>query len=548
MPKEKMRPGLACAAVWAAVAAGVVAGDWPQALGPDRNGIVSGETVVPPAPGQKPRVLWQANAGAGWAPPVVVADRVYVYGVFRAGTTPDAFADPTTTPTVTEVREVAGVKEPEFRSCDLPGTPGFAREDSHGIFRGDGYVQCLDAGSGRRLWATRLTDWGVVLWGNWRAGERASPAVADGRLFIHTLSGRLYALEAATGRVAWEVNLFDHAMLRWDEKNGNACSPLVVGDTVLVSYLAGELEDYGKWQNTVTAVAGFDVASGRRRWLTKSPNRTFRSMSSDLGFAELAGTATALVPDGSGTTGIAPDTGRVLWSYRIDFEAQTASLGLTLPLDTRFTYASRMPVAWGGLVADAVCVAHDDKPSQTWALRLVDGQPRLAWYTHDCVPVTAEVDKANFVARDGRLYLFDAHGVWDEPQYDGKIDRRPRRQAARFQCRDLATGVLLWSSDALNGRPAGDGEIYQPNHIVFAGDTMVMTDQYGLWFARVSAAGVEVLAKYGQAIQWASHAHSPPVLSNGRLWVRKDDCDLGSGLLQVFGGTGNLICLSVGAD
>jgi hypothetical protein len=220
-------------------------------------------------------------------------------------------------------------------------------------------------------------------------------------------------------------------------------------------------------------------------------------------------------------------------------------MGLTRPLDVRFAYASRMPIASNGVVVDAVSMGHDDKPSQTWALELTSGAPRLLWYTHECVPVCAETDKANFVVRDGRLYLFDAHGVWEEPKFDPWMDRRPMRRAGRFQCRDLKTGKLIWSTDALNGRPAGNGEIYRPNHFLFVGDTIVMTDQYGLWFARLGTKGVELLSKFGSYGEWDRHLHSPPVVSGGRLFVRKEDCDSDSGLMKVFGPGGNLLCLDL---
>jgi outer membrane protein assembly factor BamB len=519
--------------------------DWPQAGGPDRNGVIRGESILAPAGGSEPKVAWRANAGHGASPVVVSGGRLYVYGVFKPGASMERLDDVGSTPSSAEVGQIAGCKDPALRSSDVPGTPDFAKQECHGIYRGDGYVQCLDAATGKRIWATRLTDWGIVLWGNWLAAERSSPAIANGLLFIHTINGRLHCLDAATGKPRWEVNLFDHGMIRWDEKNGNACSPLVVGNTVVVAFMAGELDDYSKWQNCVSAVAGFDVATGKRRWVTKSPNRTFRAMSSDIGYAILGGRPTVLLPDGTGTTGIAPTSGTVLWSYKVDFDAQKATMTLTMPLDVRFAYPSRLPVAWKSLVVDAVSMGHDDKPSQMWAVDLASGRPRRAWYTHECVPVTAETDKSNFVVRDGLLYAFDAHGVWDGAEYDGKIDRRPMRSAGKLQCRDLATGKLIWSTDALSGRPRGDEEIYRPSHLLLVGDTMVVTDQFGLWFAQIGKTGARLLSRFGEYEKWGGHLHSPPVVCAGRLFVRKEDADAAHGLMKVFGGGGNLICLDL---
>jgi hypothetical protein len=156
------------------------AADWPQALGPDRNGVVRTETIIPPTGDQKPKVRWQTNVGHGVSPVVVSKGRVYAYGVFKPHTGADKLGDPATTPTHDEVRQVTQGTNAVVRSRDVPGTPSWV-EDEHGVFRGDGYALCLDAATGRVLWATKLTDWGLVLWGNWRATERSSPAVADGR-------------------------------------------------------------------------------------------------------------------------------------------------------------------------------------------------------------------------------------------------------------------------------------------------------------------------------------------------------------------------------
>jgi hypothetical protein len=156
------------------------------------------------------------------------------------------------------------------------------------------------------------------------------------------------------------------------------------------------------------------------------------------------------------------------------------------------------------------------------------------------------MDKSNLIVADGRVYGSDAHGVWDDPQYDKDRDVfRPMRTAGRFQCRDMTTGELLWSTDTLNLRPAGESEYYSPVHQVLAGDVLVVVEQAGLAFARLKPDGVDLLSRFGEYHPYAGHLHSPPVVSDGRLLVRKEDCDSESGLLKVFGGRGNLICLDV---
>lgn len=139
-------------------ASGLLAADWPQALGPDRNGVIVGEQITPPIGEQRPKVLWQKNVGHGVSPAVIVGGRVYVHGVFRPGTTSEGLADPAATPTSAEIKQIASGKDAKTKSRDVPGTPEWAKQDEHGIFRGDGYVQCLDAETGRTIWETNLAD------------------------------------------------------------------------------------------------------------------------------------------------------------------------------------------------------------------------------------------------------------------------------------------------------------------------------------------------------------------------------------------------------
>ena len=58
---------------------GVYAGDWPQILGPTRNGIASDEHLLAAWPADGPPELWSYPIGTGFAGPVVVGDEVYLF-------------------------------------------------------------------------------------------------------------------------------------------------------------------------------------------------------------------------------------------------------------------------------------------------------------------------------------------------------------------------------------------------------------------------------------------------------------------------------------
>src|ERR1700734_2946041 len=48
-----------------------LAGDWPQFLGPTRDGVYSGADIAPAWPSGGPPVVWKKDVGEGFAGPVV---------------------------------------------------------------------------------------------------------------------------------------------------------------------------------------------------------------------------------------------------------------------------------------------------------------------------------------------------------------------------------------------------------------------------------------------------------------------------------------------
>src|SRR2546425_9853868 len=65
-----------------AVAAAVA--DWPQFLGPDRNGVYVG-ALGGSWPAAGPRVVWKKQVGAGFAGPVVAGKRLIIFHRVRNG-------------------------------------------------------------------------------------------------------------------------------------------------------------------------------------------------------------------------------------------------------------------------------------------------------------------------------------------------------------------------------------------------------------------------------------------------------------------------------
>src|SRR5262245_40258528 len=61
------------------LAAAARAEDWPQFLGPARNGVYSGNDLAAKWPAAGPPVLWKKDVGQGFASPVVADGRLILF-------------------------------------------------------------------------------------------------------------------------------------------------------------------------------------------------------------------------------------------------------------------------------------------------------------------------------------------------------------------------------------------------------------------------------------------------------------------------------------
>ena len=163
----------------ALLAGSLLAGDWPQWLGPTRDGR-SPETIKPWGEAGL-KTLWKQPVGPGHSSPIIVGGKVYLHAM----------------------------------------VPGKEAEALH----------AFDAKTGKPLWTTEYPRAKFFsVFGN---GPQATPAFAGGKVFTFGVTGLLTAFDAKKGGKLWQVDTekkFDVKRLGF----GSACSPLVDAGKVVV--------------------------------------------------------------------------------------------------------------------------------------------------------------------------------------------------------------------------------------------------------------------------------------------------------------------------
>jgi outer membrane protein assembly factor BamB len=266
--------GLAVAAGWFAAVARASADDWPQWLGPERDGVWRESGIVTVLPdGAAPKVRWRIPVHGGYAGPAVAAGKVYVMDFKRAP-------------------EVAGPDNP-FAQGAIPGTER---------------VVCVDARDGTVLWTHAYP---CVYTVSYAAGPRVTPTVSEGKVYALGAEGHFFCLDANSGEVLWQ-RLFHEDYGVKTPMWGFAGHPLVHGDKVIC--LVG-----GKGS---VAVA-FDKETGKERWralTAKEPGYCPPTL------IEADGRKQLILWHPESINALNPDTGDLYWS-----EAWNIRSGLAVP-------------------------------------------------------------------------------------------------------------------------------------------------------------------------------------------------------------------------
>ena len=163
----------------------------------------------------------------------------------------------------------------------------------------DDVMAAHDVESGRRLWRMVIGPAHPGLDGSF-GGPISTPAVHGGRVFALGPRGQLVAADLATGREAWRANVAEREGAKTPHY-GFATSPVVADGVLVVQVGAGD----GR------ALAGFDPATGERRWTAGGDAVQYQSPV----VVGAGGRPIVVAVGDTNVLGLDPATGRVLFTH-----------------------------------------------------------------------------------------------------------------------------------------------------------------------------------------------------------------------------------------
>lgn len=248
------------------------ADDWPQWLGPQRDGVWRETGIVEKFPAGGLPVRWRAPLGGGYAGPAVAGGRVFV----------------------TDRVLPEGVSN--------PANP-FASDAIAGKER----VVCYNERDGKLLWTHEYECTYTI---SYPAGPRTTPLVAGGKVYTLGAEGHLCCLDVTSGKAIWSRELKKDYGIKsphW----GFAGHPLIDGQR-LICLVGGD----------GSTVVAFDKDNGKEIWraLTAREPGYCPPM-----ICEAGGQRQLIVWHPEALNSLDPRTGRLYWS-----EPFTARYGLSL--------------------------------------------------------------------------------------------------------------------------------------------------------------------------------------------------------------------------
>ena len=376
--------------------------DWAGFRGPDRDGIVRGIGIDTDWAKHPPKQLWKQKVGPGWGTFAVVGDRLFT-------------------------QEQQGEQEA---------------------------VVCYDAATGNPIWRhfenVKFTE---TIAG---AGPRATPTIAEGKLYAMGATGILLCLKAEDGAELWKTDITADTgggVPQW----GYSSSPLVNNGLVVV--YAGGPDGKG--------TAAFDAGTGKLAWASGNATHGYSSAQRVI----LDSVEQVLMLSDYGLESFEPKTGKVLWNYKWFIKGMNRATQATVLGGGEFLIGTGVGSEMG---TRKLRVSRD---SERWKVEVVWESPRVRPYFNDGVVYA------------GHLYGFD----------DKKL-----------VCVDLKDGGIRWDT----GTKFGHGQL------LLLADQGLLVIQAVDGKVHLLRAAPDEPTEFGKLDAIAGKTWNHPVVNRTRLFVR----------------------------
>jgi outer membrane protein assembly factor BamB len=237
--------------------------DWPQWMGPQRDGVWRESGILEKFPKDGPTIKWRVPVSGGYSGPAVADGRVFL------------------TDYVVEKGKVVNSPPTKIK------------------LEGKERVLCFSAADGKPVWK-REYDCPYNL--SYPVGPRATPTVSGGKVYTLGAEGNLLCLDANNGAVLWSKELkkeYKTETPLW----GFSCNPLVDGQK-LICLVGGE----------GSVAVAFDKDTGKELWRSLSDKEPGYGTPTVI---EAGGKRQLVVWGPKEIHGLDPETGKSYWSFEL---------------------------------------------------------------------------------------------------------------------------------------------------------------------------------------------------------------------------------------